>query len=122
MSLDIDTKQIVPTSRLVSTVTGFPVQPNKAIVGVNAFAHESGIHQDGILKKRETYEIMLAEDVGWHKNSLVLGKHSGRNALRSWLEELGVVLESESRLNEVFAKFKELADKNMRSSMKIYRL
>ncbi len=111
LDLGIDTRQIVPTSRLVSTITGFPVQPNKAIVGANAFAHESGIHQDGVLKKRETYEIMLAEDVGWNKNSLVLGKHSGRNALRSRLEELGITLESESRLNEVFAKFKELADK-----------
>ncbi|PID42934.1 MAG: 2-isopropylmalate synthase [Gammaproteobacteria bacterium] len=108
---NIDTRHIVPASRLVSTVTGFPVQPNKAIVGANAFAHESGIHQDGVLKKRETYEIMLAEDVGWNKNSLVLGKHSGRNAFRSRLEELGITLDSETRLNEVFSRFKELADK-----------
>ncbi|KZZ81849.1 2-isopropylmalate synthase, partial [Oleiphilus sp. HI0133] len=81
----IDTTQIVPASKLVSTITGFPVQPNKAIVGANAFAHESGIHQDGVLKHRETYEIMKAEDVGWHTNSLVLGKLSGRNAFRTRL-------------------------------------
>ncbi len=111
LQTSIDTRHIVPTSRLVSTVTGFPVQPNKAIVGANAFAHESGIHQDGVLKKRETYEIMLAEDVGWNKNSLVLGKHSGRNAFRNRLEELGISLDTETRLNEVFAKFKDLADK-----------
>lgn len=108
---DIDTTQIVPTSRLVSTITGFPVQPNKAIVGANAFAHESGIHQDGVLKHRETYEIMKAQDVGWHTNSLVLGKHSGRNAFRSRLEELGIQLDSETALNTAFAAFKELADK-----------
>jgi len=108
---NIDTTQIVPTSKLVSTITGFPVQPNKAIVGANAFAHESGIHQDGILKHRETYEIMKAEDVGWHTNSLVLGKHSGRNAFRSRIEELGISLESETALNKAFAAFKELADK-----------
>ncbi len=107
----IDATQIVPTSRLVSTITGFPVQPNKAIVGANAFAHESGIHQDGILKHRETYEIMKAQDVGWHTNSLVLGKHSGRNAFRSRIEELGISLESETELNQAFAAFKALADK-----------
>jgi len=107
----IDTSQIVPCSKLVSTVTGFPVQPNKAIVGANAFAHESGIHQDGILKHRETYEIMKAQDVGWHTNSLVLGKHSGRNAFRSRIEELGITLESETELNSAFSAFKELADK-----------
>jgi 2-isopropylmalate synthase len=111
VSTGIDTTQIVPASRLVSTVTGFPVQPNKAIVGANAFAHESGIHQDGILKKRETYEIMRAQDVGWHNNSLVLGKHSGRNAFKSRLEELGISLESESALNDAFLRFKDLADK-----------
>ena len=108
---NIETRHIVPTSRLVSTITGFPVQPNKAIVGANAFAHESGIHQDGILKHRETYEIMRAEDVGWHTNSIVLGKHSGRNAFRTRLQELGIVLETETQLNEAFARFKELADK-----------
>lgn len=91
----IDTTQIVSTSKLVSGITGFPVQPNKAIVGANAFAHESGIHQDGVLKHRETYEIMRAEDVGWGANKLLLGKHSGRNAFRSRLKELGIELESE---------------------------
>jgi 2-isopropylmalate synthase len=107
----LDTTQIVATSKLVSTITGFPVQPNKAIVGANAFAHESGIHQDGVLKHRETYEIMRAEDVGWSQNRMVLGKHSGRNAFRSRLEELGTVFSSEVELNEAFARFKALADK-----------
>ncbi|WP_404368420.1 2-isopropylmalate synthase [Marinobacter sp.] len=106
----IDTSHIVPASRLVSTVTGFPVQPNKAIVGANAFAHESGIHQDGVLKHRETYEIMRAQDVGWHTNSLVLGKHSGRNAFRTRLQELGIQFETEAQLNEAFGRFKGLAD------------
>jgi len=109
--MNIDATQIVPCSRLVSTITGFPVQPNKAIVGANAFAHESGIHQDGILKNRETYEIMRAQDVGWHTNSLVLGKHSGRSAFRVRIEELGISLESETALNEAFTAFKTLADK-----------
>jgi len=109
--VNIDATQIVPCSRLVSTITGFPVQPNKAIVGANAFAHESGIHQDGILKHRETYEIMRAQDVGWHTNSLVLGKHSGRSAFRARIEELGISLESETALNEAFSAFKALADK-----------
>ena len=107
----LDTRQIVHCSRLVSTITGFPVQPNKAIVGVNAFAHESGIHQDGVLKNRETYEIMSAEDVGWNANRMVLGKHSGRNAFRTRLEELGISFEKEEELNAVFSQFKELADK-----------
>jgi len=107
----IDATQIVPTSRLVSSVTGFPVQPNKAIVGANAFAHESGIHQDGVLKHRETYEIMKAEDVGWGANKMVMGKHSGRAAFRSRLEELGVTFESDQDLNNAFSRFKELADK-----------
>jgi 2-isopropylmalate synthase len=107
----IDTTQIVPTSRLVSSITGYPVQPNKAIVGANAFSHESGIHQDGVLKHRETYEIMRAEDVGWSMNKLTLGKLSGRNAFRTRLQELGIVLESEETLNAAFARFKELADK-----------
>jgi len=107
----IDKTQIVPASRLVSSITGFAVQPNKAIVGVNAFAHESGIHQDGVLKSRETYEIMRAEDVGWSTNRMVLGKHSGRNALKSRLLELGVACSSEKELNDVFVRFKELADK-----------
>jgi 2-isopropylmalate synthase len=107
----IDTTQIVPVSRLVAGITGFPVQPNKAIVGANAFAHESGIHQDGVLKHRETYEIMRAEEVGWSANRMVLGKHSGRNAFRKRLQELGIVLNSEEELNEAFTRFKELADK-----------
>ncbi|SFU40911.1 2-isopropylmalate synthase [Nitrosomonas eutropha] len=107
----IDTTQIVSASKLVSGITGFPVQPNKAIVGANAFAHESGIHQDGVLKHRETYEIMRAEDVGWGANKLLLGKHSGRNAFRSRLKELGIELESEEKLNAMFIRFKDLADK-----------
>ena len=107
----IDTTQIVPTSRLVSSVTGFPVQPNKAIVGANAFAHESGIHQDGILKFRETYEIMKAEDVGWSTNKLSLGKLSGRAAFASRLEELGITFDSKDDFNQAFTRFKELADK-----------
>lgn len=107
----IETEHILAASRLVSGITGFPVQPNKAIVGANAFAHESGIHQDGVLKHRETYEIMRAEDVGWGANKLVLGKHSGRNAFRTRLQELGIAIESEDHLNHAFARFKELADK-----------
>lgn len=107
----IDTTQILAASRLVSGVTGFVVQPNKAIVGANAFAHESGIHQDGVLKNRETYEIMRAEDIGWNTNRMVLGKHSGRNAFRARLKELGIELDSEAELNAAFTRFKELADK-----------
>ena len=107
----IDTTQIVPASKLVSSITGYPVQPNKAIVGANAFAHESGIHQDGVLKHRETYEIMRAEDVGWNANKLTLGKLSGRNAFRTRLTELGITLASEEALNAAFARFKDLADK-----------
>ncbi|OHX12472.1 2-isopropylmalate synthase [Chromobacterium sphagni] len=107
----VDATQIVPASKLVSTVTGYPVQPNKAIVGANAFAHESGIHQDGVLKHRETYEIMSAESVGWSANRLTLGKLSGRNAFKTKLAELGIVLDSEEALNAAFARFKELADK-----------
>jgi len=107
----IDSTQIVPASRLVAGITGFTVQPNKAIVGANAFAHESGIHQDGVLKSRETYEIMRAEDVGWAANRMVLGKHSGRNAFRTRLAELGVDLGSEEALNDAFARFKDLTDK-----------
>ena len=107
----IDATQIVSASKLVSTITGYPVQLNKAVVGANAFAHESGIHQDGVLKHRETYEIMRAQDVGWHANKLSLGKLSGRSAFRERLKELGIVLESEVALNAAFKKFKELADK-----------
>ncbi len=111
VATQIDASHIVPTSRLVSSITGFPVQPNKAIVGANAFAHESGIHQDGVLKHRETYEIMRAEDVGWNTNKLVLGKHSGRAAVKSRYEELGISFESQDQFNEVFSRFKALADK-----------
>lgn len=107
----LDTTQIVGCSKLVSTIVGFPVQPNKAIVGINAFAHESGIHQDGVLKSRETYEIMRAEDVGWNANRIILGKHSGRNAFRNRLLELGIELKSEEDLNNMFNRFKDLADK-----------
>jgi len=107
----LDTTEIVNCSRLVSNITGFPVQPNKAVVGANAFAHEAGIHQDGVIKSRETYEIMRAQDVGWHTNRLVLGKHSGRNAFRTRLKDLGLEFETEEHLNEAFARFKELADK-----------
>lgn len=106
----IETENILAASRLVSGITGFPVQPNKAIVGANAFAHESGIHQDGVLKHRETYEIMSAQSVGWHTNKLSLGKLSGRNAFRSRLEELGIELSGEA-LNAAFARFKQLADR-----------
>ena len=107
---NIDTRQIYKTSRLVSNLTGMLVQPNKAIVGANAFAHESGIHQDGILKNKLTYEIMDAESIGLTNNQIVLGKHSGRNAFRSRLRELGFEL-SENELNKAFIRFKELADK-----------
>lgn len=111
MHTNIDSTQILSTSRMVSGITGFAVQPNKAIVGANAFAHESGIHQDGVLKHRETYEIMSAESVGWNANRMVLGKHSGRNAFRSRLLELGIEFDTETELNAMFARFKELADK-----------
>ncbi len=108
---DLDTSQIMTCSRLVSGITGFAVQPNKAIVGANAFAHESGIHQDGVLKSRETYEIMRAQDVGWTANRIVLGKHSGRNAFRTRLQDLGIEFEAEEDLNNAFSRFKDLADK-----------
>jgi 2-isopropylmalate synthase len=111
LDLAIDTTQIVPASRLVSQTTGFLVQPNKAVVGANAFAHASGIHQDGVLKARDTYEIMRAEDVGWSANRIVLGKLSGRNAFKQRLQELGIELESEADVNAAFNKFKELADR-----------
>lgn len=111
MDVNIDTKQIVPASKLVSNISGFVVQPNKAIVGANAFAHASGIHQDGVLKARQTYEIMTAEDVGWTANKIVLGKLSGRNAFKQRLEALGIQMESEQALNEAFARFKDLADR-----------
>ncbi|MGA1287033.1 MAG: 2-isopropylmalate synthase [Rubrivivax sp.] len=111
LQVGIDAAHIVPTSRLVSQTTGFVVQPNKAVVGANAFAHASGIHQDGVLKARDTYEIMRAEDVGWSANRIVLGKLSGRNAFKQRLLELGVELESESEVNAAFARFKDLADR-----------
>jgi 2-isopropylmalate synthase len=107
----INTEQIVPTSKLVSSITGYPVQPNKAIVGANAFAHESGIHQDGVIKHRETYEIMRAEDVGWNANKLSLGKLSGRNALRQRFTALNIEFASEQAFNAAFQRFKELADR-----------
>lgn len=107
---NIDTKQIYKTSRLVSNLTGMLVQPNKAIVGANAFAHESGIHQDGVLKNRLTYEIMDAQLIGLSDNQIVLGKLSGRNAFRTRLKELGFEL-SETELNKAFVRFKEVADK-----------
>jgi len=111
LDVGIDTSQIVPASRMVSQTTGFVVQPNKAVVGANAFAHASGIHQDGVLKARDTYEIMRAEDVGWSANKIVLGKLSGRNAFKQRLQDLGIALDSETEINAAFAKFKELADR-----------
>ncbi|MDE2080980.1 MAG: 2-isopropylmalate synthase [Burkholderiales bacterium] len=111
LELGIDATQIVPASRMVSQTTGFVVQPNKAVVGANAFAHASGIHQDGVLKARDTYEIMRAEDVGWATNKIVLGKLSGRNAFKQRLQELGIDLDSEGEINAAFARFKDLADR-----------
>jgi 2-isopropylmalate synthase len=106
----INTEEIARTSRLVSRLTGYQVQPNKAVVGRNAFAHESGIHQDGVLKERTTYEIMDATTIGLHQNSIVLGKHSGRHALRKALEELGFEVDG-AALNTAFKRFKDVADK-----------
>jgi 2-isopropylmalate synthase len=111
LDIGLDTTQIVPASKLVSQITGFVVQPNKAVVGANAFAHASGIHQDGVLKARDTYEIMRAEDVGWSANKIVLGKLSGRNAFKQRLQDLGVQMDSETDINTAFARFKELADR-----------
>lgn len=110
LSTGINTRELFKTSRLVSKLTGMPVQPNKAIVGSNAFAHESGIHQDGVLKERITYEIMEPEDVGFGETKLVLGKHSGRHAFKERLEGLGYTL-SEGQLKRAFERFKALADK-----------
>jgi 2-isopropylmalate synthase len=110
LSVRIDTTQIVPASKMVSQITGFVVQPNKAVVGANAFAHASGIHQDGVLKARDTYEIMRAEDVGWAANKIVLGKLSGRNAFKQRLQELGIEMDSEADMNDAFTRFKTLAD------------
>ena len=106
----IQTREIARTSRMVSRLTGYPVQPNKAVVGRNAFAHESGIHQDGVLKHRQTYEIMDATTIGLEGNDLVLGKHSGRHALKSALAELGFEVDGQA-LNTAFKRFKELADR-----------
>jgi 2-isopropylmalate synthase len=110
LTTGVNTREIARTSRLVSRLTGYPIQPNKAIVGRNAFAHESGIHQDGVLKERSTYEIMDATTVGLEANQLILGKHSGRHALRSALQELGFEIDGQA-LNTAFKRFKELADK-----------
>ncbi len=106
----IETRELARTSRLVSRLTGYAVPPNKAVVGRNAFAHESGIHQDGVLKERSTFEIMDATEVGFDSNQIVLGKHSGRHALRDALEQLGFVVEGDA-LNRAFARFKEVADR-----------
>ena len=110
VSTNIDTRQIYRTSRLVSDITGFAVQPNKAIVGANAFRHASGIHQDGVLKERTTFEIMDPQSVGWPSSSLVLGKLSGRAGLRARLDELGFQL-TRDQLDEAFDAFKDLADR-----------
>ena len=107
---DVKTEYITKASRLVSSITGFVVQPNKAIVGANAFAHEAGIHQDGMLKHAGTYEIMTPESVGLVESKLVMGKHSGRHAFKKKLEELGYEI-GDNALQEAFARFKELADK-----------
>ncbi len=107
----IDTPKILRVSKMLATITGFDVQPNKAIVGRNAFAHESGIHQDGVLKNAATYEIMTPESVGWTKSSLVMGKHSGRAAFRDKLNTMGYGDLGENRLNEAFRRFKDLADR-----------
>src|SRR6187200_3187895 len=104
----LDTRELARTSRMVSRFTGYAVQPNKAIVGRNAFAHESGIHQDGVLKERTTYEIMDARDVGLDSNQIVLGKHSGRHALKTALEQLGFAVEGNA-LTKAFKRFKGLA-------------
>ena len=106
----METTEIARTSRLITRMTGYQVQPNKAIVGRNAFAHESGIHQDGVLKERTTFEIMDAATIGLESNSLVLGKHSGRHALRNALEELGFQVDG-AALNTAFKRFKEVADR-----------
>jgi 2-isopropylmalate synthase len=111
LSMGVDVSQIVSASRLVSQTTGFVVQPNKAVVGANAFAHASGIHQDGVLKARDTYEIMRAEDVGWATNKIVLGKLSGRSAFKQRLGDLGIEMKSEADVNAAFVRFKELADR-----------
>jgi 2-isopropylmalate synthase len=112
----VETREIARTSRLVSRLTGYPVQPNKAIVGKNAFAHEAGIHQDGVLKHRRTYEIMDAESIGLAHNELVLGKHSGRHALQKAYADMGYTVEGDD-LKRAFARFKEIADRKKTVSM-----
>ena len=107
---NIDSTKLVRASRLLASTTGFSVQPNKAIVGANAFAHESGIHQDGMLKNAETYEIMTPESVGWTESNLVMGKHSGRHAFKSKLEELGYGELGDNAFQDAFNRFKDLAD------------
>lgn len=110
LSTGVNTKEIMKASRMVSVITGMVVQPNKAIVGENAFAHESGIHQDGVLKERQTYEIMNPSDVGLTESKLVMGKHSGRHAFKNRLEKLGIKL-SDQEMDQAFDRFKQLADK-----------
>ncbi len=110
LTTDINTEELLKTSQMVSEYTGFEVQPNKSIVGKNAFAHEAGIHQDGVLKDKRTYEIMDARDVGLEKSQLILGKHSGRHAFRVILEEHGIEL-SDEELNRAFREFKELTSR-----------
>jgi 2-isopropylmalate synthase len=110
LTTGVQTRELARTSRMVSRLTGYAIQPNKAVVGRNAFAHESGIHQDGVLKERTTYEIMEATEVGLESNSIVLGKHSGRHALRDALEQLGYKVEGNA-LNSAFKAFKEVADR-----------
>ena len=107
---NIQTTTSLRMSKLLAAITGFDVQPNKAIVGRNAFAHEAGIHQDGVLKNAATYEIMTPESVGWAKNSLVLGKHSGRAAFRDKLSSLGYKI-GDNQMNDAFRRFKDLADR-----------
>ena len=107
----IDTRQILAASRMVAGITGFAVQPNKAVVGANAFAHESGIHQDGVLKHQQTYEIMRPEDVGWQSSRLPLGKLSGSAAFRAKMSKLGIAFESDDEMHDAFRRFKSLADK-----------
>ena len=115
----IKTEDIMKASRLVSGVTGFAVQPNKAIVGANAFAHEAGIHQDGVLKHTATYEIMTPASVGLQKSTLVMGKHSGRHAFKEKLKELGFEL-GDNEVNDAFQRFKDLADRKAEILMKIF--
>jgi 2-isopropylmalate synthase len=118
LDVGVDTTQIVPASRMVSQTTGFVVQPNKAVVGANAFAHASGIHQDGVLKARDTYEIMRAEDVGWSANKIVLGKLSGRNAFKQRLQDLGIEMESEAKSTPPLPSSRNWPTARARSSTK----